>query len=102
MIKPKEVGFPVLNTEEEELATRPMGLNELPRQFRIDHEMAIIAKHHERIEKAIRTFWGHHDCVEYLQKLILSGTDSSGNSRAGFKPEVLSALMNLITLHEGS
>ena len=36
-------------------------------QARIDHEMAIIAERHVRIALAIEKFWGHRDCVEYLQ-----------------------------------
>ena len=100
MTKNKELGFPDLNMEPEELTTLPMGLHEFPRQFQIDEELAIIALHHQRIEKAIRTFWGHPDCAEYLQKLILSGGDGAGHSRVGFKAVVLSALMNLVSLHE--
>lgn len=100
MTKDKNAGFPELNMQEEELATRPMGLHELPRQFQMDQELAVIALHHARIEKAIRTFWGHPDCAEYMQKLILSGGDGAGHSRVGFKAEVLSALMNLVTLHD--
>ncbi len=101
MTKDKNAGFPDLNMPEEELTTRPMGLHEFPRQFQIDQELAVIALHHARIEKAIRTFWGHPDCVEYMQKLILSGGDGAGHSRVGFKAVVLSALMNLVTLHDG-
>jgi hypothetical protein len=77
-----------------------MGLHELPRQFRIDHNMAVIRAHHERIAKAINIFWGHRDCVEYLQQLILSGGDGDGKARIGFKHEVVAALINLISLHE--
>lgn len=77
-----------------------MALHELPRQARIDHEMAIIRSHHERIAKAIEVFWGHRDCVEYIQQLILSGGDGVGKARIGFKREVLSALINLTTLHD--
>ena len=92
-------GFPQLDWEEKELATRPMALHEMPRQFRVDREMAVIDKHHPRIAKAILTFWGHADCVEYIQSLVLKGYDSSGNSRVGFKPEVMSSLINLASLH---
>ena len=77
-----------------------MPLSELPRQARIDHEMAIIRSHHERIAKAIDVFWGHRDCVEYIQQLILCGGDGVGKARIGFKREVLSALINLTTLHD--
>ena len=92
-------GFPPLDWEEKDLATRPMALHEMPRQYRIDREMAVVEQHHPRIAKAILTFWGHPDAVEYIQTLVLKGYDSSGNSRVGFKPEVMSALINLASLH---
>lgn len=94
----QETGFPSLSWEEEDLPTRPMPLHERPMQARIDTEMAIVALHHPRIALAIEKFWGHRDCVEYIQTLILSGGDGSGRSRIGFKSEVLSALMNLVAL----
>ncbi len=93
------VGFPPINYLEEDVATRPMGLHEIPKQARIDREMAVITFHHERIAKAIATFWGHRDCGEYLQKLILSGGDGAEKARVGFKPAVLAALINLSELH---
>ena len=96
----KFVGFPDIDHKIEDIATRPMPLHEIPRQARIDREMAVITKHHERIAKAIDTFWGHRDCMEYLQKLIMSGGDGAGKTRVGFKAEVLTALINLTNLHE--
>lgn len=98
--KPEPTGFPPLAWEAEDLATRPMPLHEFPRQVGIDQSMATIAKHHERIAKAIELFWGTRDCVEYLQKLVMSGGDGLGKTRIGFKPEVVSALLSLISLHQ--
>jgi hypothetical protein len=95
----KETGFPSLSWEDEDLPTRPLPLHERPMQARIDHEMDIIARHHVRIALAIEKFWGHRDCVEYLQRLILSG-DNDGHNRVGFKPEVVAALINLVSLHK--
>jgi hypothetical protein len=95
----EETGFPSLSWEEEDLPTRPTPLHERPLQARIDSEMEVIAQHHVRIALAIEKFWGHRDCVEYIQKLILSG-DSDGHQRVGFKPEVVSALMSLAALHK--
>lgn len=95
----KETGFPTLSWEEEDLATRPMPLHERPVQARVDSEMAVIARYHIRIALAIEEFWGHRDCVEYMQSLVLSGYNE-GQKRLGFKPEVISALMNLIALHK--
>ena len=100
--KPKstETGFPPIDFEEEELATRPMPLHELPRQVGIDTAMAVVAKHHARIARAIELFWGTRDCVEYIQKLVMSGGDGFGNARVGFKPEVVAALLSLTALHQ--
>jgi hypothetical protein len=95
-----ETGFPSLQWEEDDLPTRPMPLHERPLQARIDHEMAIIAEHHVRIALAIEKFWGHRDCVEYIQKLIMSGGHQDGQRRVGFKPDVVSALINLASLHQ--
>ena len=98
--KPEEVGFPPISWEEEALSTRPLPLHELPTQVGIDMAMAVIDKHHERIGNAIRMFWGTRDCVEYMEKLVLSGGDGFGHARVGFKPEVVTALMSLITMHK--
>ena len=77
-----------------------MPLEALPRQAQIERDMAIIRAHHERIAKAIDMFWGHKDCVEYLEQLIFSGGDGVGRARIGFKHEVIAAFLNLISLHE--
>ena len=98
--KNETLGFPTLRWEEEDQATRPMPLHELPRQVGIDAAMAIIAQRHERIAKGITVFWGSPDCVEYMEKLVMSGGDGLGHTRVGFKPEVVSALMSLISLHQ--
>jgi len=98
--KNETLGFPSLKWEEEELTTRPMPLHELPRQVGIDNAMALIAQRHERIAKAITVFWGTPDCVEFMEKLVMSGGDGFGNARIGFKPEVVSAIMSLISLHQ--
>lgn len=82
------------------MATRPMPLHELPRQVGIDLAMAAVAKHHQRIADAIQMFWGTRDCVEYIEKLVMSGGDGFGHARIGFKPEVVSAMMSLISLHK--
>ena len=76
-----------------------MPMHERPLQARIDAELAVVAENHIRIALAIEKFWGHHDCVEYLQTLILGGAEVSGRARVGFKSEVLTALMNLVSLH---
>ncbi len=96
----QETGFPTLSWEEEDLPTRPMAFHERPIQARIDQEMAVIAQHHMRIAMTIDRFWGHKDCVEYLQTLILNGGFSDRKDRVGFKPEVLSALINLASMHD--
>lgn len=100
--KPQQqpAGFPVLKWEQEEMATRPMPLHELPHQAGVDRAMAVIEGRHQRIANAIKAFWGTPDCVDYMEKLIMSGGDGFGNARVGFKPEVVTALMSLISLHQ--
>ncbi|MEI8169969.1 MAG: hypothetical protein WCG50_09850 [Rhodoferax sp.] len=100
MNQAKVIGFPDLIDIDDFMDTRPMSLAEIPRQARIDRQMEIIGAHHERIRKAIEIFWGHRDCVEYLQQLILNGGDGVGNARIGFKHQVLAALITLTELHE--
>ena len=75
-----------------------MPLHERPLQARVDVEMALIAQYHVRVALAIEAFWGHKDCVDYLQSLVLSGY-KEGEKRLGFKPQVLSSLMTLVELH---
>lgn len=96
----KSVGFPALNYKEEDVATRPVPLHEIPMQARVDREMAVVNQYHERIGKAISVFWGHADCLEYLQKLVMSGGDGLGKTRVGFRADVLAALISLVSLHE--
>lgn len=96
----KFTNFPSLIEEDEFATTRVMPLGELPKQTRIDHEMGIIRTHHPRIASAIDVFWGHRDCVEYLQELITNGGDGFGHARVGFKHDVLAALINLSALHD--
>lgn len=98
--KSQPTGFPTIEWAAEDLQTRPMPLHELPRQVGIDHAISVVARHHERIAKAITVFWGTRDCVEYLQKLVMNGGDGFGNARVGFKPEVVSALLSLASLHQ--
>lgn len=97
---PEETGFPPIDWVEEELATRPLPLHELPRQVGIDNAMAVINRHHERIARSIEMFWGTRDCVEYIQKLVMSGGDGLGRARIGFKPDVISALLSLASMHQ--
>ena len=97
---PKDAGFPPLSWDEPDPVTRPMPLHELPRQVAVEKAFAVIDKHHERLGKAIRQFWGTRDCVEYIEKLVMNGGDGFGNARVGFKSEVLAALLSLITLHK--
>lgn len=99
---PQDLGFPSLKWEDEDLPTRPMPLHERPLQTRIDHEMQTIGQRHPRIADAIEKFWGHRDCLEYLQTLIVQGHDGEQRTRVGFKPEVSGALIQLAALHKAA
>lgn len=62
--------------------------------------LAEIAQFHPKIAQAIDKSWGQAACVDYLQQLVFDGYDHTDNrSRVGFKTEVISAIMTLMTLH---
>jgi hypothetical protein len=92
--------FPEISYIPDHVPTQPVPLKERPRQFRIDHEMAIIRAQHEQIARKIEVFWGEQECIKYIRHLIISGDDASGHDRECFKHEVLSALINLQALHK--
>lgn len=73
--------------------------SEISTEVRINQQLEIIGTRHERIKKAIEMFWGHRDCVPFIQQLILNGDDAD-RTRVGFKQEILSALISLIELHK--
>ena len=83
------------------MATRPMPLHELPRQVGIDTAMAVIAKHHERIARRDQGCSGAPGTASNTSRSwCMNGGDGFGNARVGFKPEVVSALLSLISLHQ--
>ena len=62
--------------------------------------LAEIGRLHPKIAQGIAQLWGQPACVEYLQQLVFDGYDHADNrSRVGFKTEVISAIMTLMTLH---
>ncbi len=79
--------------------TEPAPLDDLNPQAKIDREFRILRRHHARIADSIQLFWGHPECDEFIQKLIFNSGDEFVRARAGFKPEVLEAIMNLSALH---
>lgn len=92
---------PLVETEEEApQPVRETPLHELSKQQRIDRLIARIDQYHPHIAKGLRLMWGYKECVEYMEKLVVSGGDGVGKNRIGFRVEVLSALMDLISLHE--
>lgn len=92
---------PYIEPEEETPEpVRTTPLHELSKQQRIDRQIALIEQYHAHIAKGLKLMWGYKECVEYMEKLVLSGGDGVGKSRIGFRVEVLSALMDLTSLHE--
>ncbi len=79
--------------------TQPLAWRERPLQSRIDAELAVIAEKHVRIALAIENIWGHPECLDYINSLVVSGYED-GKQRQGFSAEVLDALISLTFLHE--
>ena len=92
-------GFPPLNEGEDELPTRRMSLDELPSPHQLEASLEVIRLHHPHIARAIDALWGYAECEQYLNRLVFDGHDERAHTRAGFRPEVLTALMRLQGLH---
>jgi hypothetical protein len=80
-------------------STRTMALSELPLSHQMDVAIKTIDEHYPHIAKAILNFWGYKECDEYLGKLIYDGSDVKSHTRVGFRPEVMTALLSLQSLH---
>ncbi len=59
-----------------------------------------VARHHPRVAQTIRSLWGYQECSNYLNELVLSGSDNKGQQRQGFNPEAAQAMMALTDLHD--
>ena len=97
--------FPEITPYIESEAKAPQPVHETPlhqlsRQGRIDRQIALIDQHHAHIAKGLSLIWGSKECVEYMNKLVLNGGDGAGKTRIGFRDEVVSALMDLSSVHE--
>jgi hypothetical protein len=99
--KPAQNSPTNLQTNENwDLATRPMELQELPKDCRMQQAMNVIGRDYKRIQTVIDSLWGYRECGEYLQKLIMSSGDPDGHNRMGFKSEVVTAMFVLSDLHD--
>jgi hypothetical protein len=80
--------------------TEPMPLEIKPLAQRVDEALARVELHHGRVAHSIRTMWGHKECVQYINKLVMGGSDTMGRSRVGFHQEAVEAMLELADLHE--
>lgn len=96
-----ESTIPGLEVREEfDLATQPLPLQDLPKDCRMQQAMKVIERDYQRIHMAINSLWGHRECGEYLQKLLMSSDDAAGHNRMGFKTEIVTAMFVLSDLHD--
>lgn len=95
----QDTDFPSIEWQEEEASTRPIPVHQTTAGTRRDRHVELIAGRHMRIASAIETMWGHPECTEYIQQLIISGY-KEGERRVGFRNEVLQALLVLGDLHD--
>jgi len=83
--------FPPLFMDDDTPAT-PIAEEKKP--GREDH-LAILKDSYPRIASAIELMWGHPECEDYVNKLILNDR----GSRQGFPKDAMSALLGLFRLH---
>lgn len=89
-------GFP----NELEASTQPMELEEKTLAQRAEEALGVIELYHARIAKTIRVMWGYKECSAYVDKLLMTGYDDTGNARMGFHQEAVNAMMTLGELHD--
>ncbi len=80
--------------------TEPMALQEKTIQQRTAEALEIVKLHHSRVANSILTMWGHKECVQYINKLVMGGSDNTGHARMGFHQEAVQAMLELANLHE--
>jgi hypothetical protein len=80
--------------------TEPMALQEKSIEQRTTEALAIVQQRHARVANSIRTMWGHKECVQYINKLVMGGSDDSGHARMGFHQDAVQAMLELANLHE--
>ena len=96
MPPPSFEGFP----NEHGASTQPMPLEEKTLAQQAEDALGIIELHHARIAKTIRVMWGYKECSTYIDKLLMTGYDDTGNARMGFHQEAVNAMMILGDLHD--
>lgn len=100
--KNESLGFPPIVDKPDDGSTTdtwPMPLHDLPVEHQIQQALAVVSQWHPHIAKAITAFWGHQDAADYLEQLIFDGSDPKSYTREGFRVDVLTALLNLQSLH---
>ena len=99
-MEPPISGFPKLDADFMDAATRPMGLHEIPEPAQYERAIALLTRQHPRIAATITSIWGHKECGDYISNLMLSGGDGAGNHRVGFSDAASNALFSLNALHD--
>lgn len=96
---PPAFAVPAMDQHEFE-PTRPMDEKDKSLNQRAYEALDTIEMHHARIGKTLRTMWGYPECSEYIAKLLMSGTDDTGNARVGFHHDAVTAMLGLGDLHD--
>ena len=79
------------------VAVLKTGLTLIQRQ---EAALQTVSRHHPRVAQTIRSLWGYQECSNYLNELVLSGSDNKGQQRQGFNAEAAQAMMALTDLHD--
>lgn len=95
-----ETQFGLLGDEEMDTLTQPMPLHEMPVERRLPEALKVIERDYKRIHDVIQSSWGHREFGDFIRQLIMSGGDGMGQSRVGFKREVVTAMFVLSDLHD--
>lgn len=60
----------------------------------------LLIREFDRIKQRIMQIWGTEECRKYMIGLVLDERDRHISQVQGFPPHIVSALLNLIDLHD--
>ncbi len=63
-----------------------------------DQNIQVVEQHFPQIAKALKLLWGYPQAAIYVTKLL---ADTRDNTRQGFSPKVLTALLSIQEKHAG-
>lgn len=66
----------------------------------IQNALRVVHAQHSQIARTIVALWGYPEGGQYLNRLLIEGSDSTGSARVAFSSPVVQALLALTQMHD--